>query len=398
MLKILKKINIKIIIILLILVLGALYLFVFSVPSNIVFEHANFTHTGIRLNYEYSQSLNAFSTDGGFFFCSKDGIRFITNRGDTKFNVPLNMREPVFLSAGRFVALSEGGGRSISVFSEEGLIYSKNYDEPNSSIISFSINESGWLSVIVKIGDDYRVFAYNSVGLNPATIVFQDRNIIPIASSMSSNGQILAISSVNFNGLNLESDIRFYYTSEALAGSLTDGIFATISNFSDEIVATLKFMADNRLVAISGSSLSVIEVGLNHTANTIWRYELDNEISHIAFADENTVVVALGSVFLNRTGKHLEGTLLFFDMKNGLSNTYETGSKITFLSGSLGAVVVGHGNLGRNITALDTRGRSLWDYVITQDVKDIQFLGGTSRAVFVFSLSLEVMEIKQKGA
>jgi len=376
------------------LVLGGLYIFLFRGSLGSSNTDARFVSTGISLRYEYSPNLNTFTTPNGFFFGSKDGIRFITTRGETRFNMPLNMREPVFKSFGDFVGLAENGGRIFYLFNENGLVFSQTYEEPNSGIINFSVNEAGYTSVIVRMGDNYRIFVYNASGQSPLTVTYQDRNTIPVASAVSIDGQILAISSVDFGGINLEPEIRFYYTREALAGSLTDGIFGAISGVSGEIIARLEFLGGNHLVAISGHRLSVIETGGNNLIRPVFEYEFNNHVSHIAFPDNNSIAVALGQNFLNQNSPHNEGTVLFFDIRQGLTNYYETNSPISFLAGGLGCAIIAHGNLGRNVTAVDLRGRSLWDYVVTQDIKDMQFLTRTSRVVFVFALSLDVMEIE----
>lgn len=137
------------------LVLGAVALVANRDKLNMDSLKRYFTYRSLERNesgqaqsFTYAEGSTAFATmDDGLLVCSPIYARVYSSSGTLVIDQPVSMERPVALSAGDSALLYDAGGRSLFLFSDEPEPFSLTLEE-GGSILSASLNASGWLAVV----------------------------------------------------------------------------------------------------------------------------------------------------------------------------------------------------------------------------------------------------------
>ncbi len=344
----------------------------------------NFVETGISTNFGYNSGAVFYSYNShDYYFCTNDGMKYITGNGETKWNEVFTMNMPNIVSNCSYVAAYEPRGSIFYVFSPEGLLYK---EEVDGIIQDISINSEGYVSIIVRSGDDYITTPYNKKGVKVNGFLHRTENIIPFASSVSTDGRIWAVNVLDINGMKMASNIIFYYNKREENKNHTDGIFGGIPK-ENQIIALLQFFDDNNLISVSDSEISHIPFKEDVPVSISKSIELDNKIDFMGYMGNKGFVIALGDGNINKESKP-QGTVQFYDKTASKIGEYNFGKKITYLYANENYAIVGS---NRHYVALNTKGHVIWEYNALQDYKQIVLLESTDVVLFVTNNEAKVM-------
>ncbi|MCL2499016.1 MAG: DUF5711 family protein [Defluviitaleaceae bacterium] len=332
-------------------------------------------NTGRGISYAMDAAPTFHGHEGPFFYiATRDGVRYIASAtGESRLHYTLNLRRPIMRGRGEFAAVTEGErGRAIYLFDPSGRIMTETFDHP---IHTFSVNDNGFLSVILQLGDGYsvNVFHRNSTVRPMYSNTFYESNhpnIIPMMAEVSDDGRFIAIALLDYNN-HLRSKIQMSYTSVTDAWG-TDGIFFQDS-FEDQLILLIRKTTDNRLVVITDAQI-VIYTRNDRTMAKTAEIPLYNRIDQIAFDKEGRFAVALGGVepaFLNRAEAEEPNTVHIFDASGRQTGAYHAERRVTHLSMGHGMVIVGS---NRNFHAVNLQGTREWEFIALQDTQAFLFL------------------------
>ncbi|WP_250229109.1 DUF5711 family protein [Anaeropeptidivorans aminofermentans] len=353
-------------------------------------SYMGFIPLGEGFQYDYGKTPDIYYSNKGIFLSTQDGVKRLDTEGALKWDYPLSFNSPRMQGEGGYVIISESKGLDAYVFSEEGFLYKIGLENP---LLSCGINKKGHAFVITSTDTgSYTVNTYNEKGALVSQDLKEDEGIYPISADISDDGRILAVSALSTRGINISSVISFYYINSAEAASFTDGLFATASDFDNEIVSKINFTDGNKLMYLSDQSIGAIETGTDNYLKELWRAELKNEIERSSFVNGSIYAISMGKVLNNKDG-YKEGTLLYYDILSGeIKLQLETGSSINYMSGGNGSLIISGGASGKDFTALNAKGDKLWEYRGTADSMKIIILDKTDKIACTTPLKFEIMQ------
>ncbi len=302
---------------------------------------------------------------GGYFYATKDGIKYMDIFGNEQVNAMYSLREPQIKGEGNIAAVCERNGKSIYVYSNAGLLYEGQSDYP---IISFSINRDGFSSIITKRTNGYGVKVFNSRGGVQSEGVLEDTNVFPITSDISKDNKALAIAALDINNMTQNSVIMFIYINQSDTLDIKDGIVGSNAENIDQLIGQVRFMKDNKVLSVSDKAIKCIDLSAN--CATMWEMPLKNKITAISFTDVSKFAVAYGEATGSGDGEK-PGTVKMFDLQLNLLGSYDLshGKRVTSLNYAYETLVIG---AGRNFIAVNKAGDAIWEFDATTDVS--QFL------------------------
>jgi len=332
-------------------------------------------NTGHGVSYAADSNPSFFSNGTRlFYFVTRTGIRYVNDRGENRWHENFNLTRPHIATRGDIVAVGEADrGRAIYVHDSSGILYFETFDHP---VLGFFINSSAYLSVIMQLDGGFEILVYNHLrrfdNLFRKQVFQADRPMeVPVATDVSIDGRYIAIAYLDLT-VHLTTAIQFWFVSPADVWG-TDGLFAQVE-FPGETLIGMRFMANNHVLIITDSRVTVLQV-TDNILNEVWTMEINNRIDQLAFYGSNRFAIASGAAS-SPDARYADpvGTVNIFDL-SGLTGSFNFGRRATHLSMGHGAVIVG---AGRYFHAANSRGEILWHHIATHDVEDMIFLNDTN--------------------
>lgn len=353
-------------------------------------EKPDFVSAGFNIEYDFGRIPDVHYSDGGFFVCTKDGIKRYDTAGGLKWDYPLSLSEPKMTGDGGYVIVSENKGSSASVFSEEGFLYAIELKE---KILSQNITNTGY-AIVMASGEngDYQIKGYNPQGILITESKEEQEGVFPVAMDLSNDGRIAAIGYLNTNGLNVTSVISFFYLKESEAAGLTDGMFASTSVMDGEIISKINFIGENKLVYFTDARIGCAETGTGNYLKKLWETEVQNEINQKAYIDQGYVAVAMGKELAGKSG-YKEGTVVLFSVADGkIMFEYEAKGSISYLAGGKGHFTIGTGSTGKDVVLLNTNGDMVWEYRAVAENSRVIMLDSKTKILCYTPLNMTILE------
>ncbi|MEA4815233.1 MAG: DUF5711 family protein [Lachnospiraceae bacterium] len=327
------------------------------------------------------------SYDNAFMQCTKDGIKYFVLGEDQKWNDTYTMANPYVVSEGGYTAVFEPMGRVIKLYDKSGIINTINTD---GAIMRLSLNESGYVGVILNNSSSYSVNVFD--GIKNACLVVrkeEDENIYPVDIDISDDNKVFAVSYIDASDVETASKVLFFYTYENDGKDYPDSMFAGLQK-EDVIIPYIRFMSSGMLVVLSDSSL----IGVSSSGVQEWELPLSNEIDGVSFENKSFAVLACGDELAGKEGSP-DGSLIFVNMKGKISHQIETGEKITYMKGSKDNVIVG--NSGEYTAFSCSSGKALWEYNPGYSVSDIISLNGGENILVVDKTQARVLGLSDEN-
>lgn len=296
--------------------------------------------------------------DQAFLLCTKDGIKYYNSVNDQRWNDTFNMTAPTLIQEGPFVAVGDLNGKNLRVYDENGLLHSI---QTEGTLMQFALNENGYLSMIEKNGDRYEIRIYNAKGTLLKGRIEETTGVYPISTDVSDDNRSFAVSYVDTTDVRLNGRVLFFYINPGDSESYTDSMYASVDDYADELVGGISYRSDGTLAVVSDKGI----YGLQES-NTVWKYQLENEIDFISFQNKNSIVVALGDSLAGMEGKEA-GTVCWLNNSGRETASYLSNADVTYLFAGEDGVVVGN---DRVYTGVRHTGREAWQYQATQDISD----------------------------
>jgi len=347
--------------------------FIFDLTS-IGADDLRLVNTGHGLSYAVDANASFHSNNTRFFyFVTRTGVRYVNDRGETRWHETFNLTRPHMTARGDIVAIGEADrGRTVSVFNSSGLLYSETF---NNSVLGFFINTEAYLSTIQQLDSGFEIQVHNHTRrfehLFRKQIFQADRPMeIPVAVDVSNSGRYIAIAYLDLNR-HLSTTVEFWFIDPSVAPIGTDGLFAG-REFPDETFINMRFIADDHFLIITDSRITLYRIADN-TLQDVWTENLYNRLDQLVFCGNRFAYVS-GSA-TNPDGSYADpvGKVNIFDL-SGRTGTFNMGRRATHLSMSNNSVIVG---ANRYFHALNAQGTSLWHHNATHDVRDMLFLNDT---------------------
>lgn len=349
---------------------------------------AAFIETDSIFEFNYEDKTDIYSFAGkGFFLTTKDGMNFYTSDKQIKWTEPysVSMKEPLMNGEGQYVGVSDASGMAFYMFSSDGLLYSKNYEN---RILSFSVSQGGYASVISKSESDYVIQVFDPKGEEINYYYSRNDNIFPVASDVSSDGRMLAICVVDINSTVMWSKLMVLYNNADEKQSWLNGIFFQDSR-EDELIARLEFLSGNELLFLSDKSLTCLttEVNGDNSPKTKWMLHLVNEVDSLAVGAGKSIAIAYGKPIPGSESLP-SGTVELYNLDLHKTEGYEfSGSASLTASGEY--IIAGS---GKKYVAFNGKAKRIWEYNAASDVKKLAVLENQNTILVLDNLRAQVIK------
>lgn len=299
----------------------------------------NQTYTSMRV---ISQNMRAGTDNGnykqfgdGILKYTRDGVAFLDQKGDEKWNQPFQMKLPIVVVENQAAALADQGGNSIMVFEVSGL---KGEITTNLPIEKISVSRQGIVAAILKNGSTPQVNCYDAAGNllveHKATMA---KTGYPVDLSISPNGELLMVSYLHTTENRITSKIVYYNFGEVGQGKTDHQVAA--SSYDNEVMPFTFFADANTSVAI-GDQQVIIYKG-NQIPKISEKIQVNQEIKS-AFYDEKYIGLVLKNK--GRPGYelrlyHMNGNVaMTTDFTGDYGNIRISGDKIIMYEGNRCAI------------------------------------------------------------
>jgi len=359
---------------------AAVHLF-FRNDRNHIMQMELQTGQGITFPLDANPSFHS-NSSGFYFYVSHEGVRYMSSDGRIDWNSPFSLNRPIVAARGDFIAVSEENGRRIYVFNANGPLFHKEFNDP---IATFSINGAGFLSVVLREGNNHSVEIYNQASVADNRRVFRRLIVAPMAFvsavEVSDNGRFIAIALTDLH-TRFETVIELGYIDIRDARDVSDsqGLFFAETMF-DHLVYSMRFMADGRLVVATTAGVICYQIVTSAymptSAYRVWDKEHLNLIDKFIFYGDRHFAYVTGARRVGILNAPSAGMVHIYNINNTRTGEFNLGRPATHLSAGHGALLIG---AGRNFHAVNLNGTHLWEHNTAQDThgRAVIFLDDTN--------------------
>lgn len=198
--------------------------------------------------------VNAFSF---LLSYSPDGVALIDFDGSQKWNISFEMQNPTVETKGSYALVYDKQGSIIELLNRQGEVARINTSYP---IGSASLSENGNIAVIMQQRDVAYVVTYSATGDIVARGELHAGELgYPMAASLSSKGDVLALSLLHLSEGDIKTQIVFYDFSAD--GEIRETKKLASFSYVNEVIPILDHMEGDRVLAIGGNSAVVFSSG-----------------------------------------------------------------------------------------------------------------------------------------
>jgi len=339
---------------------------------------------GVTFQFDANPSFHS-NSSGFYFYVSHDGIRYQGSDGSIGWSWHFNIARPIVATHGGYIAISEENGRRIYVFHADGSGPPLFQQEFNYPIATFSINNAGFLAVVLRRGDNHYVEVYNQASVGDNGRVYRRLIAEPMAFvsavEVSENGRFIAVALTDLH-INFETTVQLGYIGIADARDIADahGIFFAETIFND-FVHSMRFMADGNFVVATTAGVMCYRIVSSAYAPTlayrVWDIEHSNLIDKFIFYGDRHFAYVTGARRVGIADATPAGIVRIYNINNTMTGEFNLGRPATHISAGHGALLIG---AGRNFHAVSLNGNHLWEHNVLQDThgRNVIFLDDTN--------------------
>ena len=239
-----------------------------------------------RLDDTVSSSYD--NVNGNILQYGTDLIRLQTRQGEEIWSISCSLKGPKVVRCGNTLALYDQGGTDIVVAGRDGKLGAFTTKLP---IVKASVSSKGNVAAILEDGTNAWIEYYAVDGTEIAAIKTSMENPgYPLAVSVSPNGQLLAVSYLNFTDGIQKSEVHVYSFGSAGQNQMDNRIGAF--SYPQTIVPDLAYLNDGTCVVFRDNGFTVLEGTKVPKASK--EVETDREICSIFHDDGHIGLIVVG--------------------------------------------------------------------------------------------------------
>ena len=310
--------------------------------------------TTIDLKENQDSSIYAFNKYIGVL--SKAKLSIYSNTGSEEKSLDVQISDPLWDSANRFLAIAENKGQKLYVITDKDLSWEASVD---GNISQVHINKNGYVAVVIS-DTSYKtvIKMYDSQGKPLFNTYLSTTRAVDV--SISNDNKYLAIAEVDTSGTMIQSSVRIMSIDKASKNE-TDTLENTFKCPENKLITNIKYQDKNRLVCMYTDSIHELVDGKDETL-------IENENRKVTFQSVN-LHNNICSVEEKSSGLFTADSLINIvntDNKQTKQYTAESVTKELFTYGNIIAV-----NLGTEVEFVNTDGRLVKRYVANQEITNI---------------------------
>ncbi len=316
---------------------------------------------------------------------TKDGIKRLTIDGKTLWSYAYFMNRPFLMIHDAYIGVVDIGGNKAAVLGDKGEIYTIETLYP---ILQCTLSQQGSLAIVQQTTTGHQISVYNKEGhvlMDHITYVEKDGQ--PINIVLSPDGDQLVTSYVDTNGSEVLSKLTFFNMGDG-GEQQVDSISGSY-HYPNMLIPEGNFLDNHTFIAIGDEKMISFNVDINPVE--YWSNVFSHKIRRVSMEGNKSFALAFGDPLAGKDGKGEEGEVTRIYNKQGkMVGEQFIQSPVDYLYHTDHITIVG---VGRTFYGLNTKGRVLWDYTATKDIK--AFLPFDNKNFLVVSTEqVEIVQIK----
>ena len=330
--------------------------------------------TTIDLKENQDSSIYAFNKYIGVL--SKAKLSIYSNTGSEEKSLDVQISDPLWNSANRFLAIAENKGQKLYVITDKDLSWEASVD---GNISQVHINKNGHVAVVIS-DTSYKtvIKMYDSQGKPLFNTYLSTTRAVDV--SISNDNKYLAIAEVDTSGTMIQSSIRIMSIDKASKNE-TDTLENTYKCQENKLIANIKYQDKNRLVCMYTDSIHELVDGKDETL-------IENENRKVIFQSVN-LHNNVCSIEEKSSGLFTADSLINIvniESKHIKQYTAESVTKELYTYGNIIAV-----NLGTEVEFVNIDGKLVKRYVANQEITNI--VVSDSIAGIIYREKIEIINL-----
>lgn len=308
------------------------------------------------IDLKENQDSNIYAFNKYIGILNKTKFSIYNSTGSQEKTLDLQISNPIWGSANRFLAIAENKGKKIYLISDKDIAWEA---EVEGNISQVHVNKNGYVAVVI-VDTSYKtvIKTYNPQGKELFNTYLSSTRAVDV--SISNDNKYLAIAEVDTSGTMIQSSIKVISIDKASTDP-TNSLENTYKGEENKLITNIKYQNKNKLVCMYTDSIHQIENGEDITL-------IDNQNKKVIFQSVNLVNRAC-SIEEKSSGLFTADSLVnIVNIENHEIKQY-TASSVTkelYTYGNIIAI-----NLGTEVEFISTDGWLVKRYVANQEITNI---------------------------
>ena len=310
----------------------------------------------ITIDFNETLNSNVYAFNRYIGILNQTKFTIYGSTGNKEEELEIQISNPIFSSANRFLAIAENGGQRLYLISDKNISWQAEIDGNISQIF---VNKNGYVAVIIT-GTSHKavIKTFSPDGKEMFTTFLANTRAIDI--SISNDNKYLAIAEVDTSGAVIQSGVRIMSVDKAEKDP-TNSLEKTYKSETGKLITNIKYQDKGKLICMYTDSINIIEneteselVNSNDKKITFQSIDLENSACYVEEKSSGLFTADSIVSIINSDNKETKQYLV-----NYVAREIYTNGNIIAL------------NLGTDIEFISTGGWLVKRYVANQEITNI---------------------------
>lgn len=206
-----------------------------------------------------SEKANIYAFNKYIGVLNKNKFIIYGNSGNEEKTLEVEVSNPIFDSAGRFLVMAEKKGKKLYLITDKEITWEAQVE---GNISQIHVNKNGYVAVVITDTSYKTVIAmYSPEGKPLFKTYLSSTRTADIA--ISNDNKHLAIAEVDTSGTIIQSNIKIISIDKA-SSDATNSIEKTYQGENDQLITNIKYQDRNKLVCMYTNEIRIIEDEANN--------------------------------------------------------------------------------------------------------------------------------------
>lgn len=349
---------IAIIIIVIVIIMSILYMFNTSIREWIdknIFRKEVMQDKVATIDLR-EENTNVYAFNKYIGILNKNEFKIYDNTGNKQESLEIQISNPIFDSANRFLAIAESKGQKLYMISDRNIMWENNVDGDISQV---HINKNGYVAVVIVNTSHKTVIAmYDPQGKPMFKTYLSSTRTADV--SISNDNKYLAIAEIDTSGSIVQSYVKVFSIDKA-SKDPTNSLENTYKGESDRLITNIKYQDRNKLICMYANSIHIIQDGQDNIL-------LDNKNKKVLF---QSIELNNNAILIEERSSGLftaDSVVNIVNVDNNNTKEYIVNSvtKELYTYGDIIAL-----NLGTEVEFINNGGWLVKRYIANQEITNI---------------------------
>lgn len=306
-----------------------------------------------------NQSTNIYAFNKYIGILNKNNFTIYNNIGNEETKLEVQVSNPIFDSANRFLVMAEKNGKKIYLIEDKEIIWES---ETEGNILQVHVNKNGYVAVVVTDSINKTiVIMYSPEGKGKSKFKTYLSSTRTTDIAISNDNKYLSIAEVDTSGTIIQSSIKTISIDKASSSDATNSLDNTFKSETGKLITNIQYHDKGKLICMYTDTIHSID-GNEHTVLTengnkkviCQSIELAN---HIVFVEEKSSGLFTADSVVS---------IIQTDNKTTKEYTVNAVTKEIYTYGNMIAL-----NLGTEIEFINTDGWLVKRYIANQEITNV---------------------------